>query len=142
MRNNGHFLELLSEQPLIKSVILNLDFAKIDFTGLDFRKVGVDTYTFKDINVADYSFRSVRISISSRISVIELLTNDTAFFDDPIFYFNQEGFAHETEPIIEGDKSHIDYRRKMRAFEICGKEARLSIYKSSAYGCVINLVFL
>ncbi len=141
MKENGHFLTLLQEQPLIKSVIEHLDFSKVDFSDIVFNQEDENTYNFKDINVGKHQFKNVKVSIRPELSSIKMLTDETIFFDEPILYFNQEGFAHETEPLLINCLEVANVRRKLRSFSMLGRTVNLSIYKSSAYGCIIKLVF-
>lgn len=142
MENTKNFLALLQQQPLLKSILKYQDFSKIDFTDLDFTKEIDSIYTFRDIHIGEHLFKSVYVSISSRMITIKMLSNETIFFDDPLTYFGQEGFFVETEPILVDTVQHSDFRRKLRAFELFDREARVSIFKSTAYGCVIELVFM
>lgn len=140
MEENGYFLTLLQEQPFIKSVIENLDFSKIDLKNLEFNREDEDTYNFKNISVGEHQFINVKVSIRRELTSIKMVTEENAFFDEPLLYFNQEGFAHEIEPLLVNNVPISNMKRKLRTFYMAGRAVDLLIYKSDAYGCIIKLI--
>lgn len=136
------FNQLVYNNKIIANVVKDLSFSKVDFSGYDYKKDWEDNYTIRNFHLGDFIFRSVTIKLISQDVFINLYSDDQSFYDEPVKYFEDDGVAFEIDPISDGDKQIKDYRRKLHSFRLFDRTARLSLYKSNAYGCRINLTFI
>ncbi|MET7000659.1 hypothetical protein [Chitinophaga defluvii] len=136
------FNQLVYDNKIIATVVKDLNFSRVDFSGYEYKKDWEDNYTIKNFNLGNFIFRSVTINLIAQDVFVNLYSDDQNFFDNPLKYFEDDGVAFELDPITNGDKKIKDYRRKLHSFRLFDRTARLSIYKSDAYGCRINLTFI
>lgn len=141
MKNNGHFLSLFEEHHFFRSIIENEDFSKVDLNDMVYTNVLGFIYNFKNIEVGDHTFKNVEVSSSPQITLVTMLTDEITFFDEPVFYFDQEGAVFEIEPYMVNSVPVPELRRQMRTFQMLGRTTRLSIYKSTVYGCKLKFSF-
>jgi len=136
------FLNQLNNNRLLSGVIVNRNFSNIGFSSFDYTRHWDDHYSFKDIQIGDFIFKNLEIRISPNGIFITFLSDDTAFYDTPILFFETEGITVEQEPFIDKETEVKEFRRKLGAFTICGKLARISVLKSETYGSMIKVSFI
>jgi len=141
MKNNRHFLTLLENHHFFRSIIENEDFSKIDLHGMIYTNELGFIYNFKNIEVGEHIFKNVEVYTSPHITIVTMLTDEIAFFDEPVLYFDQEGYVFETEPYMIDSVPVPEIRRKLSTFQMLGRTTRLSIYKSTVYSCMVKFSF-
>ncbi|OOG18180.1 hypothetical protein BWD42_13005 [Sphingobacterium sp. CZ-UAM] len=141
MENNEHFLTLLEGHPLFRSIIKNQDFSGVNLKDQVYTEELGNIYNFKSMQVGKHIFKNVQVSISPQITMVTIVTDETIFFDEPVRYFNQEGYIQEAEPYLVDSVPVIELRRKLRTFQMLGRTTRLSVYKCIVYGCMIKFSF-
>jgi hypothetical protein len=133
------FSRLIESNELIKSVIINNGFLKIDFSQLDYTKEWDNQYIFKNIHLNEYTFKAIEVQVTPENIWLSLLSDNTVFFENPMLFFDNEGIKHEKEPYIIDGKEIKEFRRKLGSIILFNRSARVSVLKSDLYGCIIKL---
>jgi hypothetical protein len=142
MSDKSQFLKALESYDLINSVLTYNSFDKVNLNQLDYTKQWDNQYTFNNLQIGENHFKSVEIGITLGDIWISLLSTDTIYFDNALYFFGTEGISHEKEPYIIDNKEVKEYRRKLGYLTLFNRNARISILKSDAYGCIIKISFI
>lgn len=138
-----YFLEVALKDPIIKSILTNGNFSKVDFKPIEHKEILKNWYQFINFKIDKWIFKSVEIIISPNGISINLLSNDEAYFDNSILYFDTDGIQYEKEPYLDLDNGLElrEFRKKIGRFHLLNRDVNVAVLKSSAYGCIIKLGF-
>ncbi|MBZ4192652.1 hypothetical protein [Niabella beijingensis] len=134
-----NLLHSIEQNKLVKSVIDHMGFSKVNFAEYRHKKEWDDQYTFYDCSFGDYFFDRLNIHVVNDNIWLTLYTKQKTYFDDSKRFFGVDGMTYEKEPYVSENGPIREFKKKLGRFNMFGKEMRIVILKSDAYGCIIRI---
>ncbi|WP_448697699.1 hypothetical protein ACFGVR_13155 [Mucilaginibacter sp. AW1-3] len=140
--NLCYFFAQLAQHPLMRRILIAPSLSIEDFNGYSHEQTGPNAYCIIGfpLSASDF-FHTISILKTRFGSVVEMMTFDTAYFDQSTHYFNTDAPGRVSGFCLHKKERHAIRIKRVKRARLLGRQVDCSIQKCPLYGCKIILSF-